>query len=49
MAPYTYSKLTIETLAQGVKYVQIRNKDNVIGVLLVSLLLTLNIFHKLFY
>ena len=49
MAPYTYSKLTIETLDQVVKYVQIRNKDNVIGFLLVPLLLTLNIFHKLFY
>ena len=35
----TCSKLTIETLEQGVKYVQV-NK--------VSLLLTLNIFHTLF-
>ena len=33
------SKLTMETLSQGVKYV--------IGVALVSLLLTLNIFHTL--
>ena len=33
----TCSKLTIETLEQGVKYA--------IGVVLVSLLLTLNIFH----
>ena len=36
----TCSKLTIETLEQGVKYVQC--------VVLVSLLLTLNIFHTLF-
>ena len=35
----TFSKLTMETLEQGVKYV--------IGVALVSLLLTLNIFHTL--
>ena len=34
-----FSKLTMETLEQGVKYV--------IGVALVSLLLTLNIFHTL--
>ena len=37
------SKLTIETLEQGMQYVQ-----NPIGVVLVSLLLTLNIFHTLF-
>ena len=51
----TYSKL-IETLEQGVKYVQSqqyedilwRHQDDAIGVVLVSLLLTLNIFHALF-
>ena len=36
----TCSKLTTETLEQGVKYV-----NGVNGVVLVSLLLTLNIFH----
>ena len=36
---FTYSKLTIETLEQSVKYAN--------GVVLVSLLLTLNIFHTL--
>ena len=36
---FTCSKLTIETLEQGVKYVQSY---------MVSLLLTLNIFHILF-
>ena len=36
-------KLTIETLEQGVKYVQ----GDAIGVVLVSLLLTLSIFHTL--
>ena len=35
----TFSKLTIETLQQGVKFFKIN------GVALVSLLLTLNIFH----
>ena len=52
----TYSKLTIETLEQGVTYVQSqqyedilwRHQDDAIGVVLVSLLLTLNIFHALF-
>ena len=46
----TLLKLTIETLEQGMKYVQSwqsRHKDDVIGVVLVSLLLTLNIFHAL--
>ena len=48
---FTYLKLTIETLEQSVKYVQSQqerhqNKNN--GVVLVSLLLTLNIFHTLF-
>ena len=43
----TRSKLTIETLKQDVKYVQIRNENNMplvlkyaVGVVLVSLLLT---------
>ena len=27
--PITYSKLTIETLEQGMKYVNVNNKDNV--------------------
>ena len=40
----TRSKLTIETLEQGVKYVQ----SNAIGIVLVSLLLLLDIFHPLF-
>ena len=41
---FTLSKLTIGALEQGVKYVQSKK----IGVVLVSLLLTLNIFHTLF-
>ena len=43
------SKLTTETLEQGVKYVQVNNKDTKTtpGVVLVFLLLTLNIFHTL--
>ena len=59
----TCSKLTIETLTQGVKNVinkekltivnKVNNKEtraaSTIGVVLVSLLLTLNIFHTLFY
>ena len=40
---FTCSKLTIKPLEQGVKYVQTT------GAVLVSLLLTLNIFHTLFY
>ena len=48
----TCSKLTIKTLQQGVEYRQVNNKDinqiDVIDVVLVSLLLTLNIFHTLF-
>ena len=36
---YTYSKLTIETLEQGVKYVQERYQDDANDVVLVSLLL----------
>ena len=46
----TYLKLTIETLEQGVKYVhskQLRHEKDAIGIVLVSLLLTLNIFHTL--
>ena len=39
----TCSKLTIETLEQGVKYVQCQQK------ILGSLLLALNLFHTLFY
>ena len=39
-SPITCSKLTIETLERGVKYAT--------DVVLVSLLLTLNIFHTLF-
>ena len=41
----TYSKLSIETLEQGVKYIQIQQFSDVV---LVSLLLTLKIFHLLF-
>ena len=44
----TCSKWTIETLEQGVKYVQSqqwRHQNDATGVVLVSLLLTLNIFH----
>ena len=41
----TCSKLTMETLEQGLKFVH--NKDNN-DVVRVSLLLTLNIFHTLF-
>ena len=37
---FTYSKLTIETLEQGMKYVN--------GVVLVLFLLTFNLFHNLF-
>ena len=40
MPAFTCSKLTIETLEQGVKYVQ--SQQNFVQV---SLLLTLNIFH----
>ena len=39
-------KVTIETLAQDVKYVQ--NQNDPIGVVLVSLLFTLIIFRTLF-
>ena len=47
---FTYSKLTIETREQGVKYVQSyqKHQNDVIGVVLVSLMLTLNIFRTLF-
>ena len=41
---FTCSKLKIETLERGVKYVQIKTYIDAIGVVLVSLLLTLNIF-----
>ena len=41
---FTCSKLIIKTLEQGVKYVQVNHKDDIV---LVSLLLTLNIFHTL--
>ena len=45
----TCSKLTIVTLEKGVKYFKVNNKDtDANGVVLVSLLLTLNIFHTLF-
>ena len=44
---FTCSKLTIQTLEQGVKYVKVNNKDTS-GIVLVSLLLTLNIFHSMF-
>ena len=45
----TCSNLTIETLEQGMKYVQKRHQNEAICNVLVSLLLTLNIFHDLFY
>ena len=49
MGNVLYPDLTIETLEQGVKWnmLKVNNKDT-IGVVLVSLLLTLNIFHTLF-
>ena len=48
---FTCSKFTIETLEQGVKYVQSqqqRHQNDTIDVDLVSLLLTLSIFSTLF-
>ena len=50
---FACSKLTIGTLEHGVKYVQSNNKATrttplATAVVLVSLLLTLNIFHTLF-
>ena len=47
----TYSKVTIEMLEQGKKYVHVNNKDTrttQMALFLVPLLLTLNIFHTLF-
>ena len=44
---HVWWKLTIESLEQGLKYVEINNKDTN-GAVLVSLLLTLNIFYTLF-
>ena len=44
---HVWSKLTIESLEQGLKYVEINNNDTN-GAVLVSLLLTLNIFYTLF-
>ena len=47
----TWSLSTIETLENGVKYVQSqqeRNQDDVNVKIMVSLLLTLNIFHTFF-
>ena len=47
----TFSKLTIETRKQGVKNVQsyqLRYQNDANGVVLLSLLMTLNIFHTLF-
>ena len=44
---FTCSKLTKETLEQGVEYVQDNNKETETTPL-ASLLLTLNIFHILF-
>ena len=49
---FTCSKSTIETLEKGVKYVQKNTKkyqNDAIDVVLMSLLLTLNIFHTFFY
>ena len=43
----TCSNLTMQTLEQGVKYVQ-RYQNDANGAILVSLLLTLNIFHTFF-
>ena len=45
---FTCSKLTIETLEQGMKYIQVNNKDTAIDVVLVSCLLFLNLFQTLF-
>ena len=48
---FTCSKLAVEKLEQGVKYVQNwqwkHQNNDAIGVVLMSLLLTLNIFHTL--
>ena len=46
----TCLKLTKETLEQGEKHVKVNNKDTrlIPGVVLVTLLLTLNVFHTLF-
>ena len=46
----TYSNSTIETLEQDVKMFKVNNKDTgtVPGVVLMSLLLTFNLFHALF-
>ena len=49
--PFTCSKLTTETLKQDVKYVQNtpgQHQYDTNGAILVSLLLTLNIFEDLF-
>ena len=47
---FTCSKLTKEALEQGVNMFKVNNKDTrtIPGVVLVSLLLTLNIFRTLF-
>ena len=44
---FTCSKLILKTLDQGVKY-KLTVKNDANAVVLVSLLLTLNIFHTLF-
>ena len=49
---FAYSKLTIETLEQDVKYVQgqqSRHQNEAYGVVVLSLLLTLNILYTLFW
>ena len=48
---FTCSKSTIEFLEQGMKYVQVNNRDirtTSVTFVLVFLLLTLNLFHTLF-
>ena len=48
---FSCSKLTAESLEQGVKYIQSQQERHPYGandIVLVSLFLTLNIFHTLF-
>ena len=47
---FTFSDLTIETLEEGVNMFKVNDKEtrSTQGVVLVSLPLTLNIFHTLF-
>ena len=44
----TCSKLTVKTVEQSVKYVQSQQQRYANDVVLLSLLLTLNVFHSVF-